>query len=171
MDETGSALRSVAGFMALAARTAPKTRGKDNLVIKVFEKDELPDLASRMKEAGKKTERYETFRRDSENILASECVLVIGTTSVPLGLDCGFCGEPTCRQASDKDITCAYNSGDLGIAAGSAAASAADHRADNRIMYTVGYTVKEFNLLDKPVRMALGIPVSGTGKNIYFDRK
>ncbi|MBN2407275.1 MAG: ferredoxin [Elusimicrobia bacterium] len=171
MKDIGRGIRNIADFMAVAAKTAPKTRGIDHLVIKIFEKVELEALASKMSEAGDTTSRPQTFKRDAENVRKAECVVVIGVKSAALGLDCGFCGADTCSQAGDKGITCAYNSGDLGIAAGSAVSVAADMRADNRIMYTVGYTVKKYGLLGDDIRMALGIPLSATGKNIFFDRK
>ena len=61
--------------------------------------------------------------------------------------------------------------GDLGIALGSAASVAADHRADCRIMYTIGKAAVRLGLLGPEVEIAHGIPLSVTGKSIYFDRK
>jgi uncharacterized ferredoxin-like protein len=163
-------LKQIADFMAVAARTAPKARGIDNLTIKIFEKQELNDLADKMIETGKTTGRAQTFNRDAESVRKSACVLVIATSYSTLKLDCGFCGAETCKDAEDKNITCAYNSGDLGIAVGSAVSTASQFHADNRIMYTIGYTVKKHSMLEKEVRMALGIPLSATGKNQFFDR-
>ncbi len=171
MEDTDKILENIAGLMALAARTAPKAKGTDNLIIRIFKKDELPELSRNMQKAGKETARPRTFERDSENVLSASCVLVAATRKSSLGLDCGFCGLSSCGEADEQNITCAYNSGDLGIAAGSAVSRATDLRADNRIMYTIGYTVKKLNLLGEPVAMALGIPLSGTGKNPFFDRK
>lgn len=170
MNDIDKGLRDIANFMKISARTAPKTRGRDNLVIKIFEKDELDDLADKMLVTGKETERFPTFERDAECIRKSSCVVVIGTVYNTLGLNCGFCGAPSCKDAEEKNITCSYNSGDLGIAVGSAVAQAAGFHVDNRIMYTVGYTVIKYNLLQEDAHMALGIPLSATGKNIFFDR-
>ncbi|MDA3792280.1 MAG: DUF2148 domain-containing protein [Elusimicrobia bacterium] len=160
----------IAGFMAVSARTAPKAKGVDNIKIKIFSKEELVSLAEAMKETGKKTDRPDTFNRDSDSIKKTSCLLVIATTSATLKLDCGFCGFNTCGEAEKSRATCAYNSGDLGIAVGSAVSTAADFKVDNRIMYTAGYTVKKKNLMGKDIRMALGIPLSATGKNPFFDR-
>jgi uncharacterized ferredoxin-like protein len=56
----------------------------------------------------------------------------------------------------------------LGIAVGSAVKTASIHNVDNRIMYTIGVAAKRLGLLDADV--ILGIPLSATSKNIYFDR-
>jgi uncharacterized ferredoxin-like protein len=50
-------------------------------------------------------------------------------------------------------------------------AVAADNRVDNRIMYTAGFAAVKLKLLGEEVKIAYGIPLSATGKNIFFDRK
>jgi hypothetical protein len=50
----------------------------------------------------------------------------------------------------------------------SAVKTASIHNVDNRIMYTIGVAAKKLGLLDADV--ILGIPLSATSKNIYFDR-
>ncbi|MEA3506241.1 MAG: DUF2148 domain-containing protein, partial [Elusimicrobiota bacterium] len=135
-----------------------------------FEGDELDSLADAMERTGKKTSRPETFSRDAASVKKASCLIVIATTASTLGLDCSFCGFQTCREAEKSGATCAYNSGDLGIAVGSAISTARDFNVDNRIMYTAGYTVKKEELMGKDIRMALGIPLSATGKNPFFDR-
>ena len=57
---------------------------------------------------------------------------------------------------------------DLGIALGSAVKTAADLNIDNRMMYTIGSAAKALGLLDADV--IIGIPLSVSGKNIFFDR-
>ena len=57
---------------------------------------------------------------------------------------------------------------DLGIALGSAVKTASEMNIDNRLMYTLGAAAKELELLDADV--IIDIPLSATGKNIYFDR-
>ncbi|MFW6134664.1 MAG: ferredoxin domain-containing protein [Elusimicrobiota bacterium] len=164
-------IRQIANFMEIAARTAPKARGWDNLVIKILEKKDLNEFADKMIKIGNKTQRPQTFKRDAQSVRKSECSVLIGTIYKTLGLDCGFCGIPTCKQAEEKNITCAYNSGDLGIAVGSAVSTANKFHVDNRIMYTMGYTAVKENILGTDIRKALGIPLSATGKNIFFERK
>jgi uncharacterized ferredoxin-like protein len=67
--------------------------------------------------------------------------------------------------------TCAYNPIDLGIAVSSAAGMASQFHADNRIMYSIGRAAMDLGLFSKDVKQALGIPLSVTGKNPFFDRK
>ena len=86
--------------------------------------------------------------------------------------NCGLCGYENCTEKEKHpDIPCAYNPLDLGIAIGSAVSIAMDNRVDNRVMYTVGMAILELNLLGNEVKLAFGIPLSATSKNIFFDRK
>ena len=50
-----SELRIVADMMALAARTAPKSVGKDFVVIRIIEGDDVRTLAEKMLEFGLQT--------------------------------------------------------------------------------------------------------------------
>ena len=59
---------------------------------------------------------------------------------------------------------------DLGIALGSAVKTAQIHNVDNRIMYTGGVAAINLGFLEKKCTIAFAIPISATGKNIYFDR-
>lgn len=63
---------------------------------------------------------------------------------------------------------CVIQAIDLGIAIGSAVKIASSLNADNRIMYTVGAAAKQLGFLDADIIM--GIPISVSGKNPYFDR-
>jgi uncharacterized ferredoxin-like protein len=56
----------------------------------------------------------------------------------------------------------------MGIAVGSAVKVASMHNIDNRIMYRAGMAAKKLGFIDADI--AIGIPLSVTGKNIYFDR-
>jgi len=58
---------------------------------------------------------------------------------------------------------------DLGIAIGSAVKVASDLNVDNRVMFTIGVAALALGLMDADV--VIGIPLSATGKNIYFDRR
>jgi len=42
---------------------------------------------------------------------------------------------------------------------------------DNRLMYSIGRACLDLNLFDSTVKQSLGIPLSVTGKNPFFDRK
>ncbi|HLD29446.1 MAG TPA: DUF2148 domain-containing protein [bacterium] len=164
-------LRTAANLAILAARTAPKARGMDNLKIRLMEsKSEIAGTASLMEKTASSGYRPHTFGRDAENIRRAGMIILIGTKSEPIGLDCGFCGFSSCQELRGKKGVCAYNSGDLGIAIGALVSKLADFRVDNRIMYTIGYAVVKNGLLGKDVAIAFGIPLSVSGKNIFFDR-
>jgi uncharacterized ferredoxin-like protein len=162
-----------ATMMAAAARTAPKTRGIDNIRIAVVDGDDAAtrqSLVTRMREIAR-TENRPSFERDAGCIAASPAIVLIGVVGNPAGLDCGFCGQPVCTALTEMKGVCSFNSMDLGIASGSAVAVAADLRIDNRIMFSVGRAAMDLNLLGPEVRQALGIPLSVTGKSPYFDRR
>ncbi|HCD38918.1 MAG TPA: hypothetical protein DEQ77_09445, partial [Candidatus Omnitrophica bacterium] len=65
---------------------------------------------------------------------------------------------------------CMFKLLDLGIALSSAAKTASSLNIDNRIMYRVGLAAYSLGLLEdcNPI---IGLPLSATGKNIFFDRK
>ena len=177
-DIRESSVEDVAKKMMLAARTAPKARGRDNLVIALVDKDEIIKIAAVMQELpGTPSFTKTSFMRDADNILKAEALFLIGTKIVSLGLDCGLCGFPTCQEkAKYPKQPCAFNTGDLGIALGSAVSIAMDHRIDNRIMYTVGVAAgnghaSSLRLLGEDVAICYGVPLSATGKNVFFDRK
>ena len=96
---------------------------------------------------------------------------MIGAKSNPPKLNCGFCGFKNCEELKAKGGVCAYNSMDLGIALSSAVGIANQFHIDNRLMYSIGRASLELGLLDKDIKQAIGIPLSATGKNIFFDRK
>jgi uncharacterized ferredoxin-like protein len=56
----------------------------------------------------------------------------------------------------------------MGIALGSAVKMAAMMNVDNRIMYRAGVVAREMGLIDAD--FVMGIPLSATGKSIFFDR-
>ncbi|MDD5496039.1 MAG: DUF2148 domain-containing protein [Candidatus Omnitrophica bacterium] len=165
------AIMAVAEFMAAAARTAPKARGIDNIEVLAID-DELTKkrLIEKMKELAKKENRP-TLERDAGSIAASPIIVMIGTRANPVGLNCGFCGHKTCEELKKSKGVCAYNPLDLGIAAGSAVSAASRFHIDNRIMYSIGLAALELDIFGKEVKMALGIPLSVTSKNPFFDRK
>lgn len=168
--EKGAALE-VGQFMTAAARTAPKTRGIDNLEILAIE-DEVTKtrLIEKMKDIAKQESRP-TLERDANCIANSPIIIVIGVRSNSSGLTCGFCGYPDCEELKKKGGVCAYNSIDLGIAIGSAVSIASKFHIDNRVMYSIGRASIDLGLFSKDVRQALGIPLSVSGKNPFFDRK
>lgn len=161
----------VARQMAVAARTAPKTRGIDNIEVAAIDDEPTKKkIIEKMKAISKKESRP-SFERDADSIGASPVILTIGVKSNPAGLNCGYCGYQTCAELSKTKGICAYNSMDLGIAIDSAAGIANLFHADNRVMYSIGRACLDLGLFSKTVKQALGIPLSVTGKNPFFDRK
>ena len=167
------ALLDVAGKMIVAARTAPKTRGRETLAMKIVKSEsEKEQIASKMREIGERTSAH-FFKRDAQNLLDSELIVLFGTGIQTMQLpNCGLCGYKDCTEKEKHpEVPCAYNPIDLGIAIGSAVGIAMDHRVDNRIMYTVGMASLELKLLGNDVKLAFGVPLSASSKNIFFDRK
>ena len=171
-----SDLRVVADLMAIAARTAPKSAGHDFVVVRVIEGDELKALGNQMIEYGPRTGKKD-FDRDGKNVLDSDAVILIGIKDAKsLNLDCGACGAETCEallvnshEGEFSGPQCAFRLLDMGIALGSAVKTASILNVDNRIMYRAGVLAREMGLIDAD--FVMGIPLSATGKSIYFDRK
>ena len=163
-------LTDVAELMCVAARTAPKTRGQDNLVIALLTKPEKVKIISRMKKIAKRDNRP-SCKRDADSIKDIEQIVVIATKKKTLGLNCGFCGYRSCNDLANTKGVCSYNSMDLGIALGSSAAIAGRMHIDNRLMYSIGKAIIETGILGRGIIQAIGIPLSASGKNPFFDRK
>lgn len=167
------ALLAVAKKMILAARTAPKARGMNNLAMSIITGSDIQELARVTSNIGENKDNH-IFTRDAENVLNSaQVVVLIGTRIHSLGLKvCGLCGFPDCASKDNEpDVPCAFNTSDLGIAVGSAVSVAMDCRIDNRIMYTIGLAAHKMELLGKEYKIVFGIPLSATSKNPFFDRK
>lgn len=162
----------VASLMAAAARTAPKTRGIDNIKIVAIDDSAMRDkLVAKMKEMGK-VENRPSFERDANNISNSPAVVIIGVESNVARLNCNWCGYGKCSELEKSNGVCSLNSIDLGIASCSAASVAADARLDTRMMFSIGSAAMALDLFgNKKVKQALGIPLSVTGKSPFFDRK
>lgn len=170
----------VAGLMSISARTAPKTRGLDDLeIVVVSDEKDLTKLADEMERMGSEL-GMAFFQRDAENVRQSDAVLLIGAkSSKPKELNCGGCGYLTCDEFRKvrrldkmpyRGPSCTFQLIDLGIAVGSAAKTASILNVDNRIMYSVGAAALKAGFL-KESDIALGIPLSAYGKSIYFDRR
>ena len=174
------AVETVAGLMALSARTAPKGKGQDALVVRVLVGDEVRELSRGMEALGKE-KGIRFFLRDAGNLAESDACLLLGSLREPTaGLDCGACGFPTCAEMLMEDPAknrtlfsgpnCAVRMADLGIALGSAVKTASIHNVDNRIMYSAGATALALGILEG-CTVAYGIPLKASGKSIFFDRK
>ena len=172
-DIREEAIISVAHRMLVAAKTAPKGKGTDNMEAAVLTGDEIKAVSEHLKKMVEDDRAPEFFARDAENIMKAPALFIIGTRISTMGLaPCGSCGFKNCAEKQKHpDTPCAFNTGDLGIAIGSAVSVAMDNRVDNRVMYTVGIAVKEMGLLGSDVKVIYGIPLTSASKNPFFDRK
>lgn len=163
-----SRILEAAACMMTAARTAPKARGIDIIEVACITDDDIETLSNQLL-AMFHENNMPFFQRDSENIKKADAVVLIGTKTEPLGLNCGYCGAKTCAQRLPQ-TPCAINSIDLGIAIGSATATAADMRIDSRVMFSAGSAALQLNLLPD-CQAVIAIPISIGSKNPFFDRK
>ena len=100
---------------------------------------------------------------------SAQAVVLIGAEKKYRGVPhCGFCGHNNCGDCKSSGGNCAFAYVDLGIAVSSAVSMAADSRVDNRIMFSVGKAAAEMELV--PDTLWLGIPISISGKSIFYDR-
>ena len=92
-------------------------------------------------------------------------------------MNCSACGFKNCDEFKkanriEGDFSgpnCVFKILDLGIALGSAVKLASMINVDNRIIYRIGVVAKMLGLVESDV--VIGIPLSCTGKNPFFDRK
>lgn len=167
-----AAVLDAAQLMCAAARTAPKTRGIDNVKTVVITGEDLLALADKMEEIDLRINSGERsfFSRDAGNVRRSKAVVLAGIEKKSYGLNCGYCGFDSCAACENGNGTCFFCGTDLGIAVGSAVSTAADLHIDCRVMFSVGRCAAEMNYIDGDI-IWLGIPLSTGGKNPYFDRK
>jgi uncharacterized ferredoxin-like protein len=184
----------VAKLMAVAARTAPKTAGSDWVQIKLCTQEEKRNVADMMiKVAERKAKIVELDNKDRADAIIGDwksdarvvgqanLMLLIGIQGRKVAkLNCGGCGFSDCAEMmKQKQLTlekvdfpgpfCMFRMMDISIAAGSAVKIAMDLNVDNRLMQKVGIAALKLRLLH-PCDLILGIPLSATGKNIFFDR-
>jgi uncharacterized ferredoxin-like protein len=172
------AVLEAARLMIVAARTAPKTAGVDDVLTLIVYGVEKDAIAERMEQVGEER-KVEVFRRDAKNVRDSFAVVLVGVRGgKSVGLNCGGCGYYGCSEfdaaekRQGKDFggpSCVFKLLDLGIALGSAAKTAGLLNVDNRMMYRVGTASLKLGLMPEAT-VAIGIPVSVKGKSIYFDR-
>ncbi len=161
-EKDAKVILEVAEKACVAARTAPKGNGIDEIVTAIIYGDELKKLIKQMEEYGKRT-GLSFFVRDASNC-EGKIVILIGTKLKDDTL--GF--EKDKSLEHNKYISSAV---DLGIAIGSLVSKLADYRVDNRILYSAGKAAVDLGLLGEGIKIAYGIPISVSGKNPFFDRK
>ena len=164
------AVEQIADLMCVAARTAPKAKGVDNLVTLIIDGHEKTELSAEMRRVANES-GMQFFERDANCIDKAALVVLLGQKVKPIGVKpCGYCGYTDCAECTKGTGRCAISIGDLGIALGSAVNSAGLYHVDNRVMFSVGKAAINIGLLDEEVKVAYGIPLSISGKNLFFDR-
>ena len=169
------AIRAVAQLMELSARTAPKAAGKDFIEITTLYGDDLKKVGEDMLKLAEER-KTPGFARDGKNVMASDALVLIGVGEHEgLGLNCAACGVRTCggmvQGSVETDFAgpnCSMRLLDMGIALGSAVKTASMHNVDNRIMYRAGVSARRLGFIKASTVM--GIPLSASGKSIYYDR-
>jgi uncharacterized ferredoxin-like protein len=158
--------------MCVAARTAPKARGIDQIHTLVVTGEEKQQLADKLEEMGREQDTA-FYIRDAGNLRGAQAVVLIGVKEGKRGLGegCGYCHFGSCEGCTKADGTCVFDSIDLGIAIGSAVALGEDLRVDTRVMYSIGKAAIAMNLFEGNAQIVMGIPVSVSGKSPFFDRK
>ncbi|MDI9642208.1 MAG: DUF2148 domain-containing protein [Archaeoglobales archaeon] len=173
-DFAEEAVRISAYLMAESARTAPKSKGIDDLEILYFGREEIERIAKKMEEFAREDEN---FLRDADSLRKAKGILLIGVKGgKALGINCGACGFKSCAEFEKakreelkfKGPNCAFKLVDLGIALGSAVKLSAMLGVDTRIMYRIALAVKKLGLTESDV--AFAIPMAVEGKNPFFDR-
>jgi uncharacterized ferredoxin-like protein len=177
LEEETKAILDVARLMLLAARTAPKGRGIDDIEAMILTGKEKDAVAKKMYKISKDPE--DNWTRDAKNVEACTALVLIGLKGPKaLGTQCGACGYENCGQmlkAGRKEghffagPTCIIKALDLGIAIGSAVKTAQIHNVDNRIFFRAGVSAYKLKLMPEST-IIMGIPLAALGKNIFFDR-
>lgn len=127
-----NAVEIVAELMALSARTAPKGKGQDSILIRVVAGQELLELSRELARLGQ-ARNIKFYLRDARNLERSDACVLIGAISLDhAGLNCGGCGFSSCQdmiEAQSRFIesegelpfhgpNCVIKMADLGIALG-----------------------------------------------------
>ena len=185
------AVREAAKIIGISIRTAPKSAGADDILYKILSDAQKSALVCELKKTASlliKENNDERIKKaveldwhsDTDALDKSDCVIIIGVRGKkPLGFNCGGGGFRGCQEflgAKPPQTIfmpgpfCMFKLLDLGIALPSAAKTASSLNIDNRIMYRVGRAAYSLGLLEdcNPI---IGLPLSATGKNIFFDRK
>lgn len=178
-DGEAQGLLRAAELMMVSCRTAPKSGGVDDVETLLMTGNEKDKIAAEMEKIADER-KIDGFKRDADNVKRSEALLLVGVNGRKnFGLSCGACGHSTCedfnhaaavRGLDFEGPSCVFKALDLGIALGSAVKTASDLNIDNRIMYRAGTAAKRLGYLSGS-SIVMGIPISASGKSIYFDRK
>ena len=88
-------MAAIARQIMIAGRTAPKGKGIDIIEIVTVTGETIAELAGAVRDASAAT-GMKFFLRDAENIRQADAVILVGSRSSVMSLNCGYCGYPTC---------------------------------------------------------------------------
>ena len=169
----------IANLMMVAARTAPKAGGKDDILTAVVTGTEAGAIAAEMEKIAAERNNA-AWARQAGIIKEADAVVIIGVRGTKsYGLNCGACGFGSCddftkaEKMAGQDFdgpNCMMKNLDLGIAICSAVKIASILNADNRIYYRIGAATRRLRYLPE-ASVIMGVPLSATGKNPHFDRE
>jgi uncharacterized ferredoxin-like protein len=98
MTVSKRAVITVAGLMELVARTAPKARGVDTILVRILTGKERQTLADHLAELGERR-KIGFFVRDAKNIAACDACIIIGAKGrLVAGINCGAYGYANCEE-------------------------------------------------------------------------
>lgn len=168
-----------ANLMVVAARTAPKSGGVDDLFTAVIVGQEIGFLADDMEKMGAERNVKE-WGQQAPEVRNSDAIVLIGVKGTKRYItNCGACGYGSCNEfeKAEKKLrqdfegpTCIFKALDLGVAVCSAAKVASILNVDNRIFYRIGAAAKRLHYMPE-ASIIMGLALSAKGKNPYFDRK
>lgn len=169
-DMRAEAVRMLAEAVMVAARTAPKAKGRDLVEIAMLTDEDIERLSNMMLEVSAET-GLKFLLRDAANILQAQALLLIGTRNPDeaCALNCGYCGSATCAEKL-CEVPCVMNAIDVGIAIGAACSKIADLRLDSRVLFSAGWVAKRMGVLEG-ADLVFAIPLSSSSKSPFFDRK
>ncbi len=169
-DMRAEAVRMLAEAVMVAARTAPKAKGRDLVEIAMLTDEDIERLSNMMLEVSAET-GLKFLLRDAANILQAQALLLIGTRNPDevCALNCGYCGSATCAE-KPCEVPCVMNAIDVGIAIGAACSKIADLRLDSRVLFSAGWVAKRMGVLEG-ADLVFAIPLSSSSKSPFFDRK
>jgi len=164
------AIMNAAHALCAAIRTAPKACGIDHLETAIVTGPEKDAITAEMRRLSSNGDSI--LVRDAGNVDLSHAVVLVGAKEEPRGLEerCQLCHFENCGACQNSNAICVFTPLDLGIAVGSAVAMAAHMHIDNRIMFTIGKAASSLGLLGEH-KLIMGIPLSVSGKSVFFDRK
>lgn len=163
-------VQAMAEAIMVAARTAPKAKGRDLVEVAMITDEHIEQLSQTMIQMSNES-GMKFLLRDAANILQAEAVIIIGIKQEDseCGLNCGYCGYDRCDKKPGY-TPCVMNGVDVGIAIGSACSKIADLRLDSRVLFSAGWAAKRLDILDG-AGLVFAIPVTAASKNPFFDRK